>query len=265
MWPTLGEFLAEGFYPIPPIPPPRPGSQTTRATGIRQPSEQSLDLIEATRGQHITIKTNFDILRPLQAALESRLDLDAPVSGEIPLQFARAAADSRNAAVLEGPNLKDELKRAYDIVNNLVRCTLGKDAVPLGKWTVIDDESEHQAHLAFEAGQHGQTYVSGTPDAACSVDMRRETPALALLESTVTAMFSDDRDLRRQKAELRSEEGMVIYLSQASRKLRTWNSSLCNGTAQFWVNFMAQVSRAAAAGQTDARSGRRCTSTAPSA
>lgn len=242
MWPTLREFLAEGFYTIPPIPPPRPGTQTTRATGIRQPSAQSLDLIEATPGQHITIKTNFDILQPLLAALESRLDLDAPVSKEIPLQFARAAAQSRNAAVLEGPNLKDELKRAYDIVNNLVRCTLGKDAVALGKWTVVDDQSEPQAHLAFDLERPGQTYVSGTPDAACTVDSRRETPAIALLESTVAAMFSDDRDLRRQKATLRSDAGMTIYMSQASRKLRTWNSYLRNGTAQFWVNFMAQVS-----------------------
>lgn len=242
MWPTLREFLAEGFYTIPPIPPPRPGTQTTRATGIRQPSAQSLDLIEATPGQHITIKTNFDILQPLLAALESRLDLDAPVSKEIPLQFARAAAQSRNAAVLEGPNLKDELKRAYDIVNNLVRCTLGKDAVALGKWTVVDDQSEPQAHLAFNLEGPGQTYVSGTPDAACMVDSRRETPAIALLESTVAAMFSDDRDLRRQKATLRSDAGMTIYMSQASRKLRTWNSYLRNGTAQFWVNFMAQVS-----------------------
>ena len=248
MWPTLREFLAEGFYTIPPIPPPHPGSQTTRATGIRQPSAQSLDLIEATPGQHITIKTNFDLLQPLLAALESRLNLDAPVSGEIPLQFARAAADSRNAAVLEGPNLKDELKRAYDIVNNLVRCTLGKEAVTVGKWTVVDNQMDPQAHLAFDHDHPGgQTFVSGTPDAVCSVDAWCETPPIALLESKVTAMFSDDRDLRRQKATLRSDQGMIIYMSQASRKLRTWNSNLRNGTAQFWVNFMAQVSHPSSA------------------
>lgn len=241
-WPTLRDFLADDLYPVPAIPPSQ-----DRATGVRQPSEQSIALFEATPGQHIAISTDFDLLQPLGEILEGRLDLDAPIAAEIPLQFARCAAASRSAAtIVDGLNLRNELQRVYDIVNNLVRCCLRKDAVHSGKWAAVDESTDLQAHLAIDPDHPDAAFVSGTPDAICAVDAKRETSALALLDCTVTGKFNDDRDIRRQKVMMRDGGGMIVYLSHASRKLRAWNPRLGNGTAQFWTNFLAQVSASGA-------------------
>lgn len=237
--PTLREFLRRGFFPIELASPPDGPVDERGADHLRGPTSQASIVFAATPGKHVVVRFDRDAFPPFMSTLEAQLKLDSPVPSELISEHEQSARRSLFYGPLSQTDLTAALYQAFGLVNSLVvNPALRRDPKNAHFWSTWNLEGE-TTYLGRGVG--GAANPTSTAEAVCIANHATGHTAMALLEARLWAVFSHyDRPAFMREVE--SEDGFTIYLSQASGKLRSFNSNLRDGQAAFWVDTMAQVS-----------------------